>query len=134
MVGAGRCRPLPVRGRACRLAQNGGSQRRLRSVDMARCSSFMPLMPSISAVVHLDEHREAVALQPLDQRAFPGRAHQVQRRAVQAPDQLAQLALAARPGQRGMAHVVLEVDVVVLDPAGSGFLLKAYFSRRFQGA
>ena len=68
------------------------------------------------AVVHLDEHRKAVPLQPLDQGAFPGRTHQVQRGALQAPDQFAQLALAARPGQRGVAHVVFEVDVVVLDP------------------
>jgi hypothetical protein len=67
-------------------------------------------------VVDLDEKREAAALEPLDDGAFPGRAAQVQRRTLQAADQFAEFALAPRPGQGGVAHVVFEVDFVVLDP------------------
>jgi hypothetical protein len=67
-------------------------------------------------VVHLDEQGEATAFQAFDDGAFPGRAAQVQRRALQAAHQFAEFALAAGPGQRRMAHVVFEVDVVVLDP------------------
>jgi len=47
-------------------------------------------------VVHLDEQGEAAALQPLDDRALPRRAGEVQRRALQPADQFSQLALAAR--------------------------------------
>jgi hypothetical protein len=86
-------------------------------------------------VVHLDEQREAIALQPLDDGAFPGRTAQVERRALQPANQFTQFALAPRPGQRGMAHVVFEVDFPSSSiHTGTGFLLKAYLRRRFHGA
>jgi hypothetical protein len=69
-------------------------------------------------MVHLDEQREAAVLQPFDDGAFPRRAAQIHRRALQPADQLAQFALAAWPGQRSVAHVVLQVDILVLDPLG----------------
>jgi hypothetical protein len=120
-VGARPLPPLPVRGLPA-LPQAGGPEgRQLQAACRVGRHGTLEQLHAADAVdqrvVHLDVEREALALQPLDQRAFPGRARQVQRRAVQAADQLAQLALATRPGQRGMAYVVLEVDVVVLDPA-----------------
>ena len=67
-------------------------------------------------VVHFYEEGESVTLQALDQGAFPWRTTQIERLALQPPDQLTEFAFAARPGQRGVAHVVLQVDVVVDDP------------------
>jgi hypothetical protein len=109
---------MAARGPApCRLAPpapaTGPERRQLQALSVGRHGALQQLHAADAVdqrVVHLDEQREAVPLQPLDDGAFPGRAHQVQRRALQAPDQFAQLALAARPGQRGVAHVVFEVD------------------------
>jgi hypothetical protein len=119
----------------CPGAQKGGSPGSCRVAGHGTLQQFHAADAVDQRVVHLDEERKAVALQPLDDGAFPGRARQVNGGALQAANQLAQLALTARPGQRGVAHVVLQVDVGVLYPGtGTGFLLKAYFSRRFQGA
>ena len=91
-------------------------------------------MPSISEWCIFTNSAKRPPFQPFDQGAFPRRAAQVQRLALQAPDQLAQFALAARPGQRGMAHVVFEVDLVVLDPFGHRVQVEGDFRRRFHGA
>jgi hypothetical protein len=84
-------------------------------------------------VVHLDEEGEALALQAFDEGAFPGRAAQVQRRALQAADQFAEFALAARPGQRRVAHVVFEVDVAILDPDRHRVLVEGVFQAPVPG-
>ena len=62
--------------------------------------------------MHLAVEGEAVSFQPLDQVHLPQRAVQVELVAVQARDEDSQLALAARMRQRGVAHVVLEIDIV----------------------
>ena len=61
-------------------------------------------------VVHLDVDGEAVVLQPFDDVAFPRRPREIQRMAVQAGDQHAQLALAAGPGQGGKTKVEVDVE------------------------
>jgi hypothetical protein len=65
--------------------------------------------------LHVD--RETAAFEALDQVEFPRRTAEVQRLTVQARDQLTELALAARTRQRGVPHVVLEIDLV-LHPGG----------------
>jgi hypothetical protein len=77
--------------------------------------------------MHLDEQREAIALKPLDDRAFPRWPSEVYRSAVQAADQFAEFAFAAGPGQGGMPHVILKVDIVVLDPHRYRVLVEGIF-------
>jgi hypothetical protein len=106
---------------ACGTGQAGGPERRqlaaLLAIRRHRQLQQLHAADAIDQrVVDLDEKREAAALEPLDDGAFPGRAAQVQRRTLQAADQFAEFALAPRPGQGGVAHVVFEVDFVVLDP------------------
>jgi hypothetical protein len=67
-------------------------------------------------VMHLHVEREAVVFEPFNDVRLPQRAVEVHRVRVQARDQHAELALAAGLGQRGMAQVVVEVDVLGLDP------------------
>ena len=65
-------------------------------------------------VVHLDVDREAVLLESLDQVQLPQWAVQVELVAVQPRDEDAELALATRFRQCRVAHVVVEIEVVVL--------------------
>ena len=65
-------------------------------------------------VVDLAVHREAVAFEALDQVDLPQRPVEVELVAVQSRDEHAELALAARVRECGVAHVVVEVDVVDL--------------------
>ena len=65
-------------------------------------------------VVHLHVHREAVALEALDQVDLPERPVQVELVAVQSRDEDPELALAAGMGQGGVADVVVEIDVLDL--------------------
>ena len=66
--------------------------------------------------MHLGVEREPTTLEPLDDVELPRRPGEVELMAVQPRDQNAELALVARTGQRGATHVVVEVEVLVLDP------------------
>ena len=67
-------------------------------------------------VVDLREHRDAAALEALDDVHLPQRARAVQRPCVDPRDLLGELMVIARRGQGQFAHVVLEVEVGILDP------------------
>nr|WP_254126867.1 hypothetical protein [Aquihabitans sp. G128] len=72
--------------------------------------------PVDHGVVHLGVDREAVALQALDQHQLPERALAVEQRAVHARAEGEQLADPAGLGQRRVADVVLEVELLVVAP------------------
>ncbi len=72
--------------------------------------------PVHQRVVGLGQQDEAAVLQALGQPQLPQRLVAVQRLREDPPCQGAQLLLGARRGQRGRAHVVLEVEVRVVDP------------------
>ena len=101
---------------ACRAAgQNGGMPEVFaRSVDIACCSSFMPLMPSISERCIFTNSAKPCSSSP-SMMVHSRRAREVDRRVLQAADQLAELALAARPGQAAW-RTWCEVDGRGLDP------------------
>ena len=63
------------------------------------------------AVVDLRVKRKAVVFEALDEVQLPQRTVHVELVAVQARDEDPELSLAARSGERGMAHVVVEIDV-----------------------
>jgi hypothetical protein len=65
----------------------------------------------------LREHREAVVLEPLDEPDLPERLVAVELLGEDPARQVLELALGARRGERGGAHVVAEVEVRVVDPA-----------------
>ena len=67
-------------------------------------------------VVALADDREAVVAQPLDQPQLPERLAAVELLGEDPRRQVAQLLLGAGRRQRGLAHVVVEVEVGVVDP------------------
>ena len=67
-------------------------------------------------VVRLGQHGPAPVLEALDHPDLPERLGAVELLGHHPADQLAELALAARGGQRGVAQVVLDVEVRVVDP------------------
>ena len=67
-------------------------------------------------VVALADDREALALEPLDQPQLPERLGAVELLGEDPRRQVAQLLLGARRRQRGLADVVVEVEVRVVDP------------------
>jgi hypothetical protein len=67
-------------------------------------------------MVSLEDQREAVVLQPLDQPVLPQRLGPVELLGGDPGGEQEQLLLAAGRGQRGVAHVVLEVEAGVVDP------------------
>ena len=67
-------------------------------------------------VVALADDREAVAVEALDQPQLPERLAAVELLGEDPRRQVAQLLLGARRRQRGLAHVVVEVEVGVVDP------------------
>ena len=76
-------------------------------------------------VVGLGDDREPALGQPLDQVHLPQRAGAVERARHQPGDQLGELLVGARPGQRGAAHVVGDVEVLVVDPHRAGQVARA---------
>ena len=68
-------------------------------------------------VVRLADEREAAALDALDQPDLPQRLVAVELLGEHAARERAQLLLGAGRGQRGLAHVVAQVQVRVVDPA-----------------
>ena len=72
--------------------------------------------PVDQRVVGLGDQREAPALEALDEPRLPQRLGAVQPLRVDARGERAQLLLRARLRQRRVAHVVLEVEVAVVDP------------------
>src|SRR3546814_2568451 len=70
----------------------------------------------LCAVMNLEEEREAPIVQTFDQRDFPRRPLQVERMRVQARDQHTEFALAARIRQRGVAQVIVDIDVLRFFP------------------
>ncbi len=89
------------------------------------CSSVMIAVPrrtSIAAWCSLGQQREAVlrqveqAVEALDDVQLPQRPVEVERARVDARGLNAELAPVARLRQRDVAHVILEVEVLVLDP------------------
>ena len=77
-------------------------------------------------VVGLVDDREAVALEPLDQVQLPERSRAVQRRREGLGDRLAELLFAAGRGQLRAAHVVVDVEVGVIDPEGTAELQRRH--------
>jgi hypothetical protein len=67
-------------------------------------------------VVALADDRESVVIEPLDQPQLPQRLAAVQLLGEDSRRQVAQLLLGARRRQRGLTHVVLEVEVRVVNP------------------
>ena len=66
--------------------------------------------------MHLGVDRRLAGLQPLDDVELPQRAAAVEQARMQAADQLLQLLEGAGLGQHDAADVVVEIDVVVVDP------------------
>ena len=97
-------------------------RRRLRRRVVQQRRDLGPAVDVDGRVVDLGQDRETVArqveerIEPFDQVEFPQRARQVQRSRVDARGLDAELAPVARLRQRDVAHVVLEVEVLVLDP------------------
>ncbi|MFO1426188.1 MAG: hypothetical protein U1F11_04275 [Steroidobacteraceae bacterium] len=75
-------------------------------------------------VMHLEQQREAVlrerveGVEPVDQIQLPQGPRQVERACMDARGLDAELAPVAGLGQGDVAHVVLEIEAVVLDPVG----------------
>ena len=67
--------------------------------------------------MRLGEHREAAALEAVDEPQLPERLVAVERLSEDAAGELAQLLLAARGRQAGVAQVVAQVEVGIVDPA-----------------
>src|SRR4051795_12104455 len=67
--------------------------------------------------MRLREDRRAPALEALDEPQLPQRLRAIEALGEQPPDQTPELLGAARRGQRGVAHVVVEVERWVVDPA-----------------
>src|SRR5215210_5316734 len=65
----------------------------------------------------LRDEREAITLEPLDEPDLPQRLLLVERLGEHSPGKRAQRSLVARLGQPGVADVVAEVEVRVVDPA-----------------
>jgi hypothetical protein len=70
------------------------------------------------AVVGLGEQRPAPAVQALDHPQLPQRLVPVEVLGEDATGHLAQLLLAARRGERGVAQMVVEAEVGIVDPHG----------------
>ncbi len=68
-------------------------------------------------MVGLRQQREAVAVEPVDQPQLPERLVAVERLGEDAAGEIAQLLLVARLRQPGVAQVVAQVEVRVVDPA-----------------
>ena len=103
--GSGRGDPLGVlgaRGVGTQVHEHGEQVRPRDAVDQC--------------VVRLGQHGPAPVLEPLDHPDLPERLRAVELLRHHAPDELAQLALAPRGGQRGVAQVVLDVEVRVVHP------------------
>ena len=64
----------------------------------------------------LGDQRERVLADAVDQPQLPQRLGAVERLGEDPPGQVAQLLLAGRRGQRGVAHVVAGVEMRVVDP------------------
>ena len=75
-----------------------------------------PRHPVDQGVVRLGQHGPAAVLEALDDPDLPERLGAVELLRHDPPDQLAQLALAPGGGQRGVAQVVLDVEVGVVHP------------------
>ena len=69
-------------------------------------------------MMHLGVERKAVVLQAFNDVAFPQWPGKIQRVGMQAGHQNTQFTLTAGAGQRGMAYVVIQIDVFVDLPAG----------------
>jgi hypothetical protein len=69
-------------------------------------------------VVGLADDGEAAAGEAFDEVHLPQRPGPVQRPALHPGDQLGELMVVAGTGQRGAAHVVADVEVLVVDPHG----------------
>ena len=78
-------------------------------------------------VVGLRQHREAVALEALDEPDLPERLVAVELLGEHAAGEVPQLLLGAGGGERGRAHVVAQVQVRVVDP------LRAALAERHEG-
>ncbi len=74
------------------------------------------------AVVGLVDHGEPVVLQALDQPQLPQRLGAVEALGEQPAGELAQLVVGAGARQRGVTHVVGEVEAWVVDPQGPSHL------------
>ena len=69
-----------------------------------------------AGVVDLGQQRDAAARQPFDEVHTPQRHAAVEARAHDVADEVGELAVVAGARQRAMAHVVLDVELGVLDP------------------
>ena len=74
------------------------------------------------AVMRLADDRELVPANAFHEPQFPQRLVAIELLGEEPADQLLQLGLAARDGQGGAAHVVLEVELRLVDPHGPALL------------
>ena len=86
-------------------------------------------VPVHEGVVDLQVEREAAAFETLDDVDLPRRAGQIEVIAVQPRDQDAEFAFVAWAGQCGAPDVVVEVEVVVDDPAVQGAVLQTWMGQ-----
>ena len=80
--------------------------------------------PVAESVVHLDDQPDMVIGQAVDEPQLPQRARPVERQRLEATHQRGELIIVARTGERGEADVVTDVEVVVVDPHGSGLVVR----------
>ena len=73
-------------------------------------------LPVDAGVMHLGVEGDLTALQPVDDEELPQRSAAIEQRGMHARHILLQLAVGTRPGQRDVAHVVVDVHVVVVHP------------------
>ena len=95
-------------------------ERVLAVVGVLRQAALEQPHPGVAVdegVVDLDVGREPVARQPLDDVQLPRGPAEVERVGVQPRHEHPELALAGRARQGGVAHVVVDVELVVDDPA-----------------
>jgi hypothetical protein len=91
----------------------------LGGVDLRRQERLQQLLARggvHQCVVGLEDHREAIPLQPLEDPALPEWTRAVESLGLDARRHLEQLIHASGPRQAGVAQVVVEVEVVVVLP------------------
>ena len=119
-------RPAPRRAAASRSARagrprRGGARRGGVGLGVEEDRGYVDPGDAVDqAVVGLADDREAVVLEPVDQPQLPQRLGPVEALGEGAGGEVAQLLLAAGGGEGGVADVVVEVQVGVVDPDRAG--------------
>ncbi len=96
----------------------GGQLAALRREVEQQAHDLRARQPVDDGVVDLREHRRVPGAQAVDEVQLPQRPRAVQRPGDDARDLRGELRVGAGPGEGELAHVVVEVEVVVVDPVG----------------